>query len=62
MNACEQSVPQQPPTDGLNLRGRLDENGPRRRWRASASTYGVGSNGSSVATPASGQHVQLRTE
>jgi hypothetical protein len=62
MNACEQSVPQQPPIDGLSLRGRVDEYGPRSRWRARASTYGVGSNGSSFATPANGQHVQLRTE
>src|SRR5512144_2222957 len=62
MNACEQSVPQQPPSDGLSLRGRLDEYGPRNRWRASASTYGVGSNGSPWATPANGQQVQLRTE
>src|SRR3569623_3684155 len=62
MNACEQSVPQQPPPDGLNLRGSVDENGPRRRWRARPSTYGVGSNGSSFATPANGQQVQLRTE
>jgi hypothetical protein len=31
MNACEQSVPQQPPTDGLNLRGSVDEYGPRSK-------------------------------
>src|SRR5262245_27185905 len=62
MNACEQSVPQQPPTDGFSLRGSVDEYLPRNRCRASASTYGDGSNGSSFATPANGQHVQLRTE
>jgi hypothetical protein len=62
MNACEQSPPQHPPIDGLSLRGSFDDHGPRNRCLASASTYGVGSNGSSFATPANGQQVQLRTE
>ena len=36
MNACEQSVPQQPPIDGLSLRGKVAEYGPRNAARLPA--------------------------
>ncbi len=57
-----QSPPQQPPKAILNLRGRVDESGPRSRCRVIASAYGVTSKGSCPDTPAYGQPVMLRTE
>ena len=51
-DAPTQSVPQQPPKAILNLRGRLEESGPRNRSRVTASAYGVGSKGSRAEAPA----------
>ena len=56
-----QSVPQ-PLKAILNLRGSVLESGWRRKWRTSASAYGVTSNAASGHTSASSHAVTLRTE
>ena len=47
-----QSPLQQPPKAILNLRGNVEESGPRNKCRVIASAYGVTSNGSCSETPA----------